>query len=636
MLRFEKIEVLCADLFDESAIPDVKNPNASVFFKCDDTVDEEQKERIGKGMLYTILPYKLQDRYSRDMKNKEFNAAILENEYIKAAFLPELGGRLISLYHKKEKKHLVYEADNIKFANLALCNAWFAGGIEWNVGMKGHSPFTCRPLFTLRAKGVRGNDILRMYEYEEIRGLVWNIEATLYGEELLIKVEIKNAKNEDTYTYWWSNVAVAERDATVYIPAKKTYEASYREGGYHVSKTPVKQNICTPEHTCVAKDYFYDMPVDKPKWMAVLNSDGTGLLQYSNDTLIGRKSFFWGTSVGGSNWNKWLCEKENYFEVQAGICKTQFEHMPLKAEESISWIESYSLINVGSHSFEEQCNLINSDVARRAFPEDIFVEAHHESPEVFGSARGYLTERLHNKRLSEKLEFPKESVTEEYSYYLDVLNGDSGVFNSQTAFVYDPRWIELIGKKQENSYFDYYIISLIQYANGHFAEAIKAIEESLRLKTEPYTLFTASLLALHLEMNREKAYEYASTAINMRANDIRCARLFGEICISTENYDAFIRYYNALNDEMKSIGRLRLYVGNCLCAVGRIDEAEMYINEELVIPDIREGEYSLSNVWIEMYRKKLAAELGLSTEEVSDDDVLQRYPIPCKIDFRMH
>ena len=33
----------------------------------------------------------------------------------------------------------------IQFANLALRNAWFAGGVEWNIGTRGHSPTTCSP-----------------------------------------------------------------------------------------------------------------------------------------------------------------------------------------------------------------------------------------------------------------------------------------------------------------------------------------------------------------------------------------------------------------------------------------------------------------------------------------------------------
>ena len=67
----------------------------------------------------------------------------LGNEILKATFLPELGGRLISLLHKPLGRELLNRNPVFQPANLAIRNAWFSGGIEWNIGQLGHTFSTC-------------------------------------------------------------------------------------------------------------------------------------------------------------------------------------------------------------------------------------------------------------------------------------------------------------------------------------------------------------------------------------------------------------------------------------------------------------------------------------------------------------
>ena len=90
---------------------------------------------LGEGMISTMLPYLQQDGYGRALYLKSYTAAILENENLKAVFLPELGGRLWSLYDKVAGRELLYKNETIHFGNLSLRNAWFCGGVEWNVSI---------------------------------------------------------------------------------------------------------------------------------------------------------------------------------------------------------------------------------------------------------------------------------------------------------------------------------------------------------------------------------------------------------------------------------------------------------------------------------------------------------------------
>ena len=94
-----------------------------------------------------MIPYLRQDGYNRKRSLKDFKAVVLENDYLKAVFIPELGRRMWQLYDKEKQQDLVYVNPVFQPCNLALRNAWFSGGVEFNIGMQGHTPFTCSPLF---------------------------------------------------------------------------------------------------------------------------------------------------------------------------------------------------------------------------------------------------------------------------------------------------------------------------------------------------------------------------------------------------------------------------------------------------------------------------------------------------------
>ena len=347
-IRFEKFKIKGANFGEMSCLPDIKNDD---YIRATLTVlpevTPEESKYMGKGMIPTLLPYQIQSGYDRSREMLEFDAAILENEYLKATFVTELGGRLWSLYDKKAGRELLYANDVFQPGNLALRNAWFSGGVEWNVGIKGHNPLTCSPLFAEELQDTAGNPMLRMYEFERIRGIAYSIEAKLEKDVLLIRPTIENTAEESVYMYWWSNIAVDETpDTRVIVPCTKTFKCAYEEGNYFLGNTdiPVSDGIDITYATNLnrSRDFFYKIPENEKKWITAVDKEGYGLIQMSTNELVGRKLFAWGEGAGGKHWNNWLsdCGKK-YIEIQAGLMKTQLEHFLMEGKTAISWTEGY-------------------------------------------------------------------------------------------------------------------------------------------------------------------------------------------------------------------------------------------------------------------------------------------------------
>ena len=128
---------------------------------------------------YRILPYTVQDRYDRNRKECDIRTIVMENDFIKAEFLPDWGGRLWSLVDKTEGRELLYKNEVLQPANLAIRNAWFSGGIEWNVGQYGHAFTTCSTVGFASVRASNGEEFLRMYSYERCKDFFWQIDFHL-------------------------------------------------------------------------------------------------------------------------------------------------------------------------------------------------------------------------------------------------------------------------------------------------------------------------------------------------------------------------------------------------------------------------------------------------------------------------
>jgi hypothetical protein len=300
----------------------------------------------------TVLPYDAQDSFDRHLSTRDLRVAVLENDRLKATFLLDLGGRLWTLYDKVAGRELLYQPDALVHGNLALRQAWFSGGVEWNLGFTGHWPLTSSPVSAGRVVGPEGTDVLRLWAYERMLGLVWRIDAWLPdgAEDLYVRVVLDNPYDRTVPVYWWSTIAVPQvPGGRVLLPAKRAVSSGYAD----LSVVDVTPDRLDPASQRYASDLFADLDGFDEPWVGAVDARGVGMQQTSTPRLRGRKLFVWGTATGGETWQRWLGGNGRYCEIQAGLGPTQLHHLPLAPGETWTWTEAYGPLTF-SGSYGEQ------------------------------------------------------------------------------------------------------------------------------------------------------------------------------------------------------------------------------------------------------------------------------------------
>lgn len=334
-----------AELGAESSLPMVGAPLESPYQIAGD-IPQEIIEGSRYGNPANLYPFQEQDGYGRERGARPLTTVVLENERLRAVFLPELGGRLWELFDKASGKHLLHSPETIQFANLGLRNAWFAGGIEWNIGTRGHSPTSCSPLHTALLRTQHGRDVLRMWEFDRLREVVFQLDAWLSEESavLFVAIRLRNPGEISVPMYWWTNAAVPQAEGSrVVVPAESAFASNYDGGISRVDATDDDGIDCTwPTNNHRARDFFFDIPTARRRWILNSDEDGDGLAMVSTSELRGRKLFVWGESAGGERWQHWLSpDGEHYAEIQAGLAQTQFQHLAMPAGAQWQWVEAY-------------------------------------------------------------------------------------------------------------------------------------------------------------------------------------------------------------------------------------------------------------------------------------------------------
>ncbi|HIS99311.1 MAG TPA: DUF5107 domain-containing protein [Candidatus Faecaligallichristensenella faecipullorum] len=666
-LRFAAYTIPSATLGGENPLPDIQTErdlHSNIQYD-ENTITAEEARYMGWGKVNGILPYTIQDNYDRKKKDKQWKAAILENDYLKAVFLPELGGRLWTLVDKRTGKALLHQNPVFQPANLALRNAWFSGGVEWNIGIIGHHPYTCSPLHTEVVRMKDGTEVLRMYEYERVRGLSYRVEAALPedSDKLIMHMRIENTEMKDTAVYWWSNIAVEEApDVRVLVPAHKAFQFGYKAKLSKINVPDSGDGIDLSHSTNLdhAMDFFFDIPKAQRKWVATPDKTGYGLVQTSTDELISRKLFLWGMGPGGRNWQTFLAAPgRGYIEVQAGLAHTQLEHLPMKPGQVIEWCEAYGAIQIDGGvaqgkdwdaaigAVDEQ---LEADFPRQKLEDwrEKFGEIDGVKGErkLYGSGWGALeAERMKvqgQEFLSQGLDYSSKTLREAQKGWLKLLHEGElpceDASKPPMSYQVSDAWMKLLtgsmdaGKSRH--WYGYYQLGVMLAYRSRRQEALEAFEKSLSCQQNAWALRCKGVL-LNLEGDKQAAADCLCQAVRMaphRALAIEACRLLND----AGRPEDLLKLVDELPERLRRVGRVQALRADALLKLDKLDELNTILKRGIQLNDVREGEISLSELWFRMNCRRISLAEGIPDDEALRVRVEKECPPPAHLDFRMH
>lgn len=642
-LHADELLLPAADLGDESPLAPLHRVRELHEVENLAELPPDMRERVTYGRLPTTLPCLTQDGYDRDRRPRALPVLVLENEHLRATVLPGLGGRLYSLLHKGSGRELLYRNPVWQPANLALRNAWFAGGVEWNLGSTGHTTLTCEPLHAAHVAGPDGTPVLRLWEWERTRNLVQQVDLWLPSDSplLYVGVRIRNPHPFEVPAYWWSNVAVPQTPGTrVVVPADRAWHYGYsrRLELVDVARYDGIDPTYPMRHERAA-DFFFDLPAGQRPWIVALDESGTGLLHASTDRLRGRKLFVWGESRGGRRWQDWLSGGmggDGYAEIQAGLAPTQMEHLRLPARTDWHWLEAYGLLEVPAGTVHD------ADWARAYEGVGAAVEktlpaaeldarhaawrrvADDEPGERLATGSGWGALELHRAaRAGERPDlagtpFGDATLTARQRPWLALLDGmlpaaEPG--EPPDGTLVGPGWRELL-EAAGDDWAAAYHRGVARWYDGDRAGAVAAWRRSLAGARTPWALRNLAVAARADGRAADVAALYREAVA--RAPVLRVLAVEAlETLLALDLVDDAAVVLAALPADVRAAGRVRLAEVRIRVATGDPSGAQALLDEGVELADLREGAADVAEAWETVQR-------ALGTDR----------PVPAMYDFR--
>src|SRR5690348_216169 len=301
--------------------------------------------RIYQGAAGKIYPYPLYDNILDVRADKTYQADYLENEYVKIAVLPQLGGRVFSATDKTNGYDYVYRQTEIKPALIGMIGAWISGGMEWDIPSH-HRSTSYLPVEHRLVKNADGSSTVWVGDVDLQTKMQWLVGLTLYPDKSYLKVTTKlldGAPIVQSFLDFTNAAMHVNKNYQVIFPPDTQFAVFHAKVDF--AHWPISHDVY------MGVDYTRGVDIswwkNNPAGVSFFawNFDGDFFGGYDHGVNAGTvciqnhyvspgaKFFEWGNGPSGELWDKILDSQGPYLELMSG---NYSDNQP-----DYSWIQPY-------------------------------------------------------------------------------------------------------------------------------------------------------------------------------------------------------------------------------------------------------------------------------------------------------
>ena len=402
------------------------------------------EKRVYQGSSGKVYPLPFTDRISEKPVDRKWKAVWIENEFVRAMVLPEIGGRIHVLQDKTNGYDVIYNQPVIKPALVGLAGPWISGGIEFNWPQH-HRPATFLPVDFEIEEHADGSKTIWCSDHDPMCRMKGMHGICLHPGKSFLELKVR-AYNRTPYVQtflWWANVATrvheayqsffppdvyyvadhARRSMSEYPLAKDFYYGvNYGERGAHgipASEAPAQfvpqhcrsrkvknQRHGAPDYAPNDLSFYANIPVPTSYMCLGSKRDFFGGYDYAVQAGIvhianhhispGKKQWTWGNHEFGYAWDRNLTDPDAngefapYIEIMAGVyTDNQPDFSFLQPGETKSWSQYwYPIQKIGPAQHANLEAAVSLKLDKRELQFGIAVTTHHPQAAITLSAKG--------------------------------------------------------------------------------------------------------------------------------------------------------------------------------------------------------------------------------------------------------
>jgi tetratricopeptide (TPR) repeat protein len=400
------------------------------------------EKRVYQGSSGKVYPLPFTDRIAEKPIDRKWKAVWIENEFLRALVLPEIGGRIHVLQDKTNGYDLIYRQPVIKPALVGLAGPWISGGIEFNWPQH-HRPATFLPVdFKIEAHA-DGSKTIWCSDHDPMCRMKGMHGVCLHPDRACLELKARAFNRTPlVQTFlWWANVATrvheayqsffppdvyyvadhARRSMSDYPLAKGFYYGvNYGERGRNGVPGGEIPSQFVPPHCAAAKQNGSNVPAYAPNdlsfyanipvptsYMCMGSKEDffggydykaqAGLVHFANHHISpGKKQWTWGNHEFGYAWDRNLTDADErgefgpYIEIMAGVyTDNQPDFSFLQPGETKTWSQYwYPIQKIGAAQHATLDAAISLRLRNQSIHLGVAVTRRHSRAVVALSAKG--------------------------------------------------------------------------------------------------------------------------------------------------------------------------------------------------------------------------------------------------------